>query len=601
MESHNQQLSSLSLDDGTRDWASLPLDLLKICLGAPSLDPAAKLSALATCKALARAAVRSSSHTMGVNADCHAPFARATRVWRELWGEEQPQQGRVSLLLGSRLHGTPERCLDELLSANQRMAFVTELILHVRCANSAASGAADGWKALIALLHARPWCTQGLSLNVVLPLGVSALLPNLQRLTLSESVLTPATRTSLLDAGCSRLQRLKIKALSAQQAPGAPNLQQLATAQLRQLANLPSLSSVEFKDASCPTLFLVALGTQLTCLHLDRSYRQCLPSAQTPTPAWRAMLQHVARCTRLRELRIPCATAEELGLVAPALHQLHTLGLFAEPVETDGDAVVEALLGLPHLTSLLWHKSSLHTIKRWHNDSQCRWENLTLWAVAPQLLARLPLHSLKQPVQWCSLVVLPLTPLRDVRAAVANVTRRCPAGFRWVAGVDGPPHLFLSALRDSEMDVPGMLRALQPLFAALCSFVVFHVEWDVPRVRALGEVLPRTCTDLSLSMGSVSREALEQVARSLPWVRCLGLREQRLLPKDVVAYVRLARHVKQKKGVGLTATRLEEVVVTRPISPKGIGEAQHKQAWVRAMPVVRQEGAGVVLKVVWRA
>ncbi len=140
MESHTQQLASLRLsdddDDGTRDWASLPLDLLKICIGAPPLEheEAAKLAALASCKGFGRAVVRTSKHELDLRLDRRAPFARSTRVWKELWGEETaPQHGQDAILrLYNVTHISPERCLNELLSADQRMAFVTTLIFQVR-------------------------------------------------------------------------------------------------------------------------------------------------------------------------------------------------------------------------------------------------------------------------------------------------------------------------------------------------------------------------------------------------------------------------------------------------------------------------------------
>ncbi len=285
-------------------------------------------------------------------------------------------------------------------------------------------------------------CTQGVSLHVLLPACPSVLLPNLRQAQLAHCTLTPAARTTLVDAGCRRLRRLEIKALSAQPAPGAPSLQLLATAQLRQLAKLPSVSSIALMDSSCPTHFLAALGTQLTHVSLHDSYRQCEPGTQTPTPGWRATLQHVARCTRLQELIIPCGTAEELALVAPALQQLRELTISALEVQADGDALVEALLGLPHLTSLTWEDISWLRLRRWHNDRPCRWEQVVVSDVSLSPLARLPLHSLQQPVQWRCLEVPVDAPIQEVRAAAANVTRRCPAGFCWEGDC---PRLWLRA------------------------------------------------------------------------------------------------------------------------------------------------------------
>ncbi len=459
------------------------------------------------------------------------------------------------------------------------------------------------------LLH-----VQGLSLDVVLPQGVSTLLPNLHKLVLHDCTLTPAARTTVLDTACGRLRAVEIEALSVQapqrqatsSAAGAPaqlppGLQQLATAQLRQLARLPSLSSIDLRDASCPTLFLVTLGTQLTSLWVHESYRRCEPGTNTPTPVWRATLQHVGRCTRLRELNIPCATAEELALVAPGLQQLRMLTLDSNPAaEVDGDAVMEALLGLPHLTSLQWGNFAFHTFKRWHNDSVCRWERLTLSVVSPHQLARLPLHSLKQPVEWWCLLVCGNVPLRDVRAAVANVTRRCAAGFRWVPlRATEPPQLWLRDAAGRGVDVPAVLRALQPLFTLHASFVVSDVKSHVEVIKVLGEVLPRTCICLVLAQGSASREALEQVARSLPWVRRLDLREQQVAPADVVECVRAVRRLNGESAGGQGLVRLEEVVVERPPCPEDMSEATHRRAWEEALREVWEVRGGVALRVAW--
>ncbi len=443
---------------------------------------------------------------------------------------------------------------------------------------------------------------QGLSLDAVLGPGVSALLPNLRELFLDRCTFTLAARTTVLDAACSGLQSLIVKALSAQPqaAPPAPapppnsnSLQQLATAQLRQLAKLPSLSRISLNDSSCPTLFLVALGMQLTNLFLHETYRQCQPGTQTPAPGWWATVQHVARCTRLRELTIPCCTAEELGLVAPALQQLRHLQLVSVEVGgADGDAMVEVLLGLPYLTSLTWDSCALHTMRHWYNDRPCRWEQLAFGSISPKLLARLPLHSLKQPMQLSSLVVSGSAALQEVRAAVANVTRRCPAGFRWFADSMAP----LVALL--EQDVRGLLLALQPLLVPLAE-IGLCLTWDLEVVKVLGEVLPRTCTRLVLFHGSVSREALEQLARSLPWLEGVESREQEVSPEDAVWFVRLARRL---KGEGARVVRLKEVVVTLPARPEGVGEVKHKREWDRAVREVREEGGGdgVAFRVAWQ-
>ncbi len=333
---------------------------------------------------------------------------------------------------------------------------------------------------------------------------------------------------------------------------------------------------------------------------LRETFRQCLPGTQTPAPEWRATLQHVARCTRLHKLIIPSVTAAELGLLAPALQQLRTLRLnHAAPVAADGDAVVEVLLGLPHLTKLQWDNPAMHTLQRWYNGRPCRWEDLFYPAVCVSHLARLPLHSLKQPVRWWDLVVRGSTPVEEVRAAAANVTRRCPAGFRWAKSQGKPPSLsFPSWGGGVAADVAGVLRALQPLFASLTWFILSGVEWRVEQVKVLGEVLPRTCTRLGLTYGSTTRAALLQVVRSLPWVERLQLADQEMVPEDVVAYARLARRLKREDGGGAAEVRLEEVVVERPSRLVSVSEAEHKRQWRQAARAVREAGS-VAIKLVW--
>ncbi len=65
----------------------------------------------------------------------------------------------------------------------------------------------------------------------------------------------------------------------------------------------------------------------------------------------------------------------------------------------------------------------------------------------------------------------------------------------------------------------------------------------------------------------------------------------------------LARRLKEegKGGAGVQG-RLEEVlvvVVTRPVCPEGMSEAQYKQAWEEVVRAVRVEGRGVALRVEW--
>ncbi len=129
------RLTDDDADDGKRDWASLPLDLLRICLGAPHVkgDGEAKRAALASCKAFGSAVVRTSSHGLVSLLERRAKLKRTAKIWQELWGDEQPKKDQsVNLVIVSKGYASPARCLDELRSANQRMAFIVSLFLRVR-------------------------------------------------------------------------------------------------------------------------------------------------------------------------------------------------------------------------------------------------------------------------------------------------------------------------------------------------------------------------------------------------------------------------------------------------------------------------------------
>ncbi len=440
--------------------------------------------------------------------------------------------------------------------------------------------------------------------------------------------LTAAARTSALDGAMfSKVQAIVIQGLTVA-ASQSQQPQHVATAQLRQLAKLPSLSAVELHDSSCPTLFLVALGTQLTRLQLERPYRQ--PTQNVTTPAWRATLEHAARCTRLQELHVLCATAEELRLVAPALQRVRTLKLTCGgAANADGDAVLDVLLtGAPHLTRLVMRGALDHAFRRWHNARPCPWRELVLQGLTTQALARLPLRSLTRPVRWNLLAVPHGASLVESRAAVANAAQpgRCPAGFRWEGATDEP---WCSLIMDAaDADVAAHLRALRPLFAALVNLRVFRGRgaWDAEGVAALGQVLPRACADLQLCGGGVAAGALERVAAGcLPGVRHLWLTRLAARPADVVGMVRQVRERRLRAALGggqeegqeegeAMARRVElrAVVVAQPQSTVGeegaAGGSEDKEqrrsslraAWAEAeKEVARLEGAGVALRVMW--
>ncbi len=208
---------------------------------------------------------------------------------------------------------------------------------------------------------------QGLALDELLPPGVNAFLPNLRIVSVHHCALLPTARATQLDAAAyGALQLVQVEALS--------------------------------------------LVVETSRLHLHDAYRRWERGTWTPAPAWRATLQQVAQCTRLRLLTIPCTTAEELRLVAPALQGLRDLHLNSIlPVDADGDAVVDVLLGLPQLTGLRW-ESCGYAFRRWHSDARrrragCRWARLAFRSVLANVLARLPLHTLAEPLRWSMLQV----------------------------------------------------------------------------------------------------------------------------------------------------------------------------------------------------
>ncbi len=582
-------------DEPQRDLACLPDDLLSLCAPPLQGDEAASRAALASCKALGRAVVRTSS--LGVSLDVDRDSSsRAARVWRELWGEEQPQPGQcVTLTLISSNHGSPGRCLDEL--GGVHLTFVSTLVLKVRHVRAEPAQRHFMHRAP---LHSnmRACATQGLSLDALLPVGVAALLPTLREARVLSCRLTPAAKTAPLDAACGKLAHVEIEGLKV--AAPEPQLAALATAQLRQLAKLPALTSVRLRDESstasepcqqCPTLFLLALRTQLTSLRMGILDRQCEQGTQTPTPAWRATLQQVAQCTRLRDLAIPCGTPHELALLAPALQQLRRLRLLpALSARDHGDAMVEVLLRLPHLTSLWWD-SCYQVFRRSYTNRPCRWEELVLGSVPVQHLARLPLHSLKSPVRWSDLLVGPEASVADTRAAVVNVTRRCPAGFQPVWQdwpLQQPPSVSISP----GADVSGLLKAVQPLLDLPALALLTYSPWSVGVVDVLAEVLPKTCTHLMLSQGSVDRTALERMAASLPWLQSLKMRLVVVSPADVVGFVRTVKRLRQEGR----EVQLREVVMDEAARVPGVSKARHIRAWKEAVQEVRRMGAGVALE-----
>ncbi len=442
---------------------------------------------------------------------------------------------------------------------------------------------------------------QNLLLDTLIADAVPAFLPNLRQLRISNCQLTAVGATSLVDAECGTLQHVEVEGLRGDRTH--------TTIQLLQLAGLPSLSSVSLLDSTCPTQFLNILSTRLTALHLDSSYRQVEEGTDTPTPVWRATLRHATRCTALQSLAIPCSTSEELGLVAPALQQLRRLHLnWPYGVAVDGDAMVERLLGLPHLTSLTWEDISGQTFRRSHASSPCRWRELGFRFIAPHQLASLPLHSLTSPVAWEVFIMDHEASVAEVQAAVDNVARRCPLSGVWrkPPGAWWPGVQFLPPTGSDtftrgagEGDTPPvLLRALRPLLAApdLRQLGVTGLAWDVEVVKALGEALPHACTGLALQRGSLALPACMQLAVSIPWVHTLRMIDMSLHPQGVTAYVGAAAGRLQGAGVG---PALESVRVERPVRPEGRSEESWREAWEEVRHAVQGLGVGVQLELEW--
>ncbi len=455
---------------------------------------------------------------------------------------------------------------------------------------------------------------QYLLLATPVPRGVNELLPNLQRLLLSWCECTAAT--GCLVSACSTLQHLEVRG-------GGVKAHHLSS-----LATLPRLSSLHLGLGSECSGVLPSLSSQLTALELHSGLRQCLGGTQQPAPAWRATLQHVAQCKQLRSLTIPCVTGEELALVAPALAQLRDLHLCGWPPgrgSVDGDAVVEALVGLPHLTSLRWDRASRYTLQRSYTKDPCRWKQLTLGSVTPQLLARLPLHSLTAPLAWEVLEIESGTSAADAQAA-ATAAARCPGGVAWRSFDDccEPPKVeFLGPLTEDAFvhgataaDTPAaLLRAMQPLIAALApgagveavALTVENMAWDAEAVRALGAGLPPARTTLWIENGCLPLPALVEMAHRLPQLEALDVTGVSVSPSIVLAYVSVVGALRRAcEGLQEQGPRLKTVGV----SCDALGDEDEEDGlvvagpavaaeWDRVQQLAREVGEGSEVQVAW--
>ncbi len=437
-------------------------------------------------------------------------------------------------------------------------------------------------------------CAQGLQPNALLPKAIDRALPNLRQLRLDSCTLIGPAEC-IVNLACVGLQHVELRGLREP----ASGSKLLRDTQLLQLAGLPSLSSVSLLDSSCPTLFINALGTQLTALRLDGSYRQL--------PTWQATQQHAARCTALQSLAIPCATSEELGLVAPALQHLRRLHLNGTGAASmSGDAMVEQLLALPHLTSLTWDDTYDHVLHHSHAGSPCQWRELRLGVGGPHQLARLPLHSLASPVAWHTLVVDQRTSVAEVQAAAHCVAHHSPAGGAWRADGDQPLGLrFLGpgggafTRGAGQGDTPAaLLRALGPLLAApgLTQLSVSGLAWDAVLVKVLGEVLPRTCVRLRLRSGSLPENACVQLPRSVPWVQELWLQDVHVVPRSVRLCLNWVAGAQSAQRAVEDRPALRTLRVSNPVRPAGWSVAGLRGAWEEVRQA-RQGGPGAELVV----
>ncbi len=446
-------------------------------------------------------------------------------------------------------------------------------------------------------MHISAAAAQGLLLGALIPAGLDQLLPRLQQLRVENCSLSLHASGNAICTDLGRLLHVEVDAMEN-------SSDEEQTVQLMQLGALPSLSSLTLLHQPCPTLCLVTLASRLTSLRLDASYRVLNPGTLTPTAGWRATLQHVARCTRLEQLTIPCATREELAAAAPALARLRWLHLNAAHRHghdsLGGDALVEQLLGLPGVPGIL---------QRPH-DTPSSLRELRLQCMSLRQLARLPLRSLTSKLEWEVLLVDQHTTASDVHAAVANMSQA--PQWSWRYDGDGFARLqFLAAPGDAaftrgaaEGGTPAaLLRALQPLLRHVGMLAVSGLAWDTGVVQVLGEVLSRSCTRLHLAGGGpMPVAACLEVVRSLPWVESLRLCQVGAQPHAVTLLVGavqgfgLAGVAQAGGGGGPAAPRLADVTVHILEDEEGNAE-EDVVPWEEARGVVASLGACVRLEV----
>ncbi len=419
-------------------------------------------------------------------------------------------------------------------------------------------------------------------MEVLLPRALGALLPNLQRLFLIES----GASTALVDASFAppRLSHVEMRD------SGVDSVDAWCT-----LALLPSLASLKLEQTSFPTAALDSVSSKLTALDLDYTCQERRDGVLQP---WEEFVRPIAACTRLQSLAFPCAGVKELKMVTAALPQLQRLHLrWADYVsEDDGDAMVEALLGLPRLTSLRWDACEDAALKRSFVDSPCRWRELSFMRITPLQLARLPLHSLTSPVSWDVFTVSGDATVAEVEAAAANVQRNSRHGCAWAEEPDPEEHgLVFSPPEGSRAFVPApgtttaaLLRAASPLLAGaagtLRTLQVCNVPWDVEEVRALGEALPRACTRLVLRGDSMTPLACVELAHSLPWLTEVELMWVAVDPAAVAAYVGLLKGQAQGRGEDIPLRSLHALCPTN----------EQRETWAAVRVLVQAMGVATL-------
>ncbi len=312
----------------------------------------------------------------------------------------------------------------------------------------------------------------------LVPMWLPLVCPNVTTLFCSTSTITehlplpappttqrPATTSPALPpVACQHLQDFKLTVRGGTlSAPQAQHLRQ-------QLAALPSLASLTLWDSTNMAAELHSTSTTRLSLEWDEGDR------------WPAALQRLpAQSPNLVELRTPSRCALD-------------------------DAGLEAMLRMRSLRRV--QVGEVH-LERSHAHRACTWEQLSLWTLDVDQVARLPLEGILQ------VHALSVHPSRDAQA----VTRVATAVKRWRglgAEIFGGFHI------DSK-DPAALLTTLRPLVEALpaeqqhdISIAMGSAALTPGVLQQLGQQLPPAVHTLRLSGWSWAREAWAAVLPSLP-------------------------------------------------------------------------------------